>query len=142
MSPRARRRWPAAGFTLIEMLIVVAMIAILLAVAVPSYREYIKRSSRQAAQAELTELAGTQEKILLNSNAFSPSITAAYDGTATGGLGVPGGTTRDKRYTFGIEVSGAAYLLTATPVAGSAQAGDGVLTLSSEGRRRWGDKTW
>ncbi len=142
MTTSANRRRAVGGFTLIEMLIVVSLITILMTIAVPSYLEYVKRSSREAAQAELTELAGTQEKILLNSNAFSASVTAAYNGTSAGGLGVPSGTTRDRRYLLSVAVTGGTYTLTATPAAGSSQATDGTLTLNSEGQRTWGSKTW
>ena len=54
------------GFTLIEVIIVMAIIAILTAIAFPSYQNYIIRSSRSAAQTELLELANLQEKIYLN----------------------------------------------------------------------------
>ena len=54
------------GFTLIEVMIAMAIIAILTAIAFPSYQNYITRSSRSAAQTELLELANLQEKIFLN----------------------------------------------------------------------------
>ena len=65
------------GFTLIELIITVAIIGILTAVAYPSYRNYTIRSSRSAAQTELMQLANQQEKIYLNSNGYAVSITAA-----------------------------------------------------------------
>lgn len=138
LSQRRRRR----GFTLIELMIAVALVAILAAVALPSYTEYIKRSSRGAAQSELVELAAVQEKIFLNSNAYASSVTTAYSGSSTGGLGATTGLSRDSRYSFGTTVDGASFTLTATPVSGSTQAGDGNLSIDAQGQRTWGSKTW
>ena len=135
-------RGRARGFTLVELMIVVAIVAILSAIAVPSYREYIKRSSREAGQAQLVEMAGVQEKIFLNSNAYTASVTTGYTGASTGGLGVASGRSRDGRYALSAAVAGASFTLTATPVSGSTQAGDGNLTIDSQGQRTWGSKTW
>jgi type IV pilus assembly protein PilE len=130
------------GFTLIELLITVALIGVLAAIAMPSYTQYIVRSSRQAAQSQLVELSGIQEKIFLNSNAYASSITAAYNGSSTGGLGVATGKSSDRKYTFSVTTSSANYTLTATPVAGSSQRTDGILTINSTGNRTWGSATW
>ena len=138
LSQRLRRR----GFTLIELMIAVALVAILAAIALPSYTEYIKRSSRGAAQSELVELAAVQEKIFLNSNAYASSVTTAYSGSSTGGLGATTGLSRDSRYSFSTTVNGASFTLTATPVSGSTQAGDGNLSIDAQGQRTWGSKTW
>lgn len=141
-APRLAACRRAHGFTLIEMMITVVVIAILAAVALPGYQNYVKRSSREAAQAELVELAGVQEKIYLNSNAYTDKVSAAYNGSSAGGLGASTGKTRDGRYTLTVAVNGASYTITATPVSGSTQAGDGNLTISSDGSRTWGSKTW
>ena len=77
------------GFTLIELLIALAVVAILVRIAFPSYQAYIVRSSRQAAQSELVALANAQERIFLNSNAYTASVTGTYTGQSGGGLGVP-----------------------------------------------------
>lgn len=141
----ARRRCAdrlASGFTLIELIIVVAIIAILAAIALPSYTRYIVRGSRQAAQTELLELATIQEKIFLNSNAYTSNVTSGYTGLVTGGLGKTGGQTRDNRYTLSAAVSGVTFTLTATPIASTGQAGDGNLVLTSAGARSWGSATW
>jgi type IV pilus assembly protein PilE len=132
----------ARGFTLIEIMIVVAIVGILAAIAYPSYTEYVRRSSRQAVQAELVELSGLQEKIFLNSNAYSNSITGAYDGGSGGGLGVTSGRSKDGRYTLAVTVDGASFTLTATPVSGSTQAGDGNVSITSTNVRLWGSKPW
>lgn len=140
------------GFTLIELMIVVAVIGVLAAVAFPSYRQYIIRASRVEAQAELLELAGLQEKIFLNSNSYTVSVTGAYNGTSAGGLGRTSGLTKDGRYTISVvdgcgtlgAVAGTpqTFILAAVPVAGSTQAGDGNLCISESGRRIWGAASW
>ena len=140
-APIRAKGWQS-GFTLIELMITVAVIAILAAIAIPSYAQYTIRSSRQAVQSELSVMASIQEKIYLNSNAYSSSITTAYNGSSTGGLGVATGNSRDGKYTFSVTVASATYTLTATPVVGSSQSADGALTINAAENRTWGSKTW
>ena len=142
---RSRHR----GFTLIELLIALTVVAILVLIAFPSYQAYIVRSSRQAAQAELVALANSQEKIFLNSSAYSSSVTGNYTGQSGGGLGVAATTTcttagrsKDCRYTFSVAATATTFTLTATPVTGTPQAADGNLTITEAGKRTWGSKTW
>jgi type IV pilus assembly protein PilE len=139
---RARRR--SAGFTLIELLVVVAVVALLATIAYPSYRDHIRKSSRVAAQQELLELSAMQEKIYLNSNAFTSKLTNAYDGTTNGGLGKTGGKSTDGRYTLALTATAQSYTLSATPVAGTQQDGDGAFQLASTGTRTCPDPapTW
>jgi type IV pilus assembly protein PilE len=132
------------GFTLIELMIVVAVIGILAAIAVPSYRSYIVRAARVEAQTEMLELASLQEKIFLNSNNYACSVTAPYNGTSAtpctaAGLGRTSGLTKDGRYalTLDIVAPSQTFVLTATPVAGGTQVGDGNLTVNESGRRLW-----
>ncbi len=133
----------AAGFTLVELMIVVFIVGILAAVAIPSYMNSVVRSSRSAAQTEMLELAAAQERIFLNSGAYTSSVTNAYTGLSAGGLGVASGSTKDGRYTLSLTLTGTAfYTLTASPVAGTTQASDGNITLNSAGARAWNGKSW
>lgn len=129
----------SGGFSLVELMVAVVIVAILAAIAVPSYSSYVVRGARAAAQTELLELASLQEKIFLNSNAYTPSVTAAYNGTSAGGLGRTGGQTSDGKYVFSLDIAAPSqiFTLTATPVAGKSQAGDGALTISENGQRCW-----
>ena len=60
------------GFTLVELMIVVAIVAILASIAYPSYQEYVKRAHRADAQRVAFELANKQEGYLLTAGKYKP----------------------------------------------------------------------
>lgn len=159
----------AHGFSLIELMIAVAIVGILAGIALPSYRSHVIRAARVQAQTELLELASLQEKIFLNNNCYTfgaAGVTTAYNGTAaalcagaiTGGLGRSSGSTKDGKYSLSLvtlasslnctgagtatTVGAQAFVLMATPVAGGTQAGDGNLCISENGQRLWGTAPW
>lgn len=117
----------SAGFTLIEVMIVVAVVAILAAVALPSYRDYIVRSNRSAAQSFMLEVASKQERYMLDARTYAADM-------ATLGLTVPSNVSPNYTVTTA-PVAGPppTYTVTATPVAGSKQAAEdtkcGTLTV-------------
>ena len=137
------KRSPAgvSGFTLVELIVAIVIVAILGAIAFPSYQQYVVRGSRSAAQNELTELAGIQEKIFLNSNAYTTSLATAYNGTAAGGLGKTTQQTEDSKYALSLVATAQSYTLTATPVSGTSQANDGAMSISSTGAKTCGTPT-
>jgi len=65
------------GFTLVEMLVVLAIVAILAAIAVPSYTEIMNRSYRSDAKAFMMQLASDQESFYAQNFSYANSITAA-----------------------------------------------------------------
>jgi type IV pilus assembly protein PilE len=141
MRPAKRHR----GFTLIEVMIVVAVLTIIASIAYPSYTRYVTRASREAAKSELIQLGNLQEKIYLNSSSYATSITDAYNGRSDGGLGKASGRTDDGKYALSIAPTAGPtqiFTITAAPVTGTSQAGDGNITLASDGSRTWGAVTW
>ena len=127
-----------------EVMIVIVIVGILAAVALPSYRNHVIRAARVQAQTELLELASLQEKIFLNSNNYTASVTGDYNGTTGGGLGRASGQTNDGRYNLSLDITAPAqtFVLTATPVTGSTQEGDGNLSIRESGKRLWGSASW
>jgi len=114
------------GMTLIELIVVVVIIGILAAVAVPSYRNYVIRSQRTDATKALLRLATAQEKFYLQNNRYaleSERATAPPDG-----LGIA--ATENGWYTLSVvapaNLAAAAdgFTIRAVPVSPGPQASD------------------
>lgn len=129
------------GFTLVELMITVAVIGILAAIAYPSYTQYIVRANRSAAQSFMFSVANKQEQYILDARTYAGTLDelnmtapAEISGkytitvsctmpTATGNCTAAAGTP--------------AYLITGTPT-GSQLSNDtkcGVLTLNQTGTK-------
>jgi type IV pilus assembly protein PilE len=104
------------GFSLIELMIVVAIMGILAAVAYPSYTGYVKRANRADAIDSLLLLAGRMEEYYMNNDTY---VGATVNALGTGTVG--SSETSDNLYTLAVTVPAApagnfSYTLTATPV--------------------------
>lgn len=127
-----------AGFTLIELMVVVAILGILAALAFPSYTEYTTRSKRAAAASFLLEVASLQERYLLDTRAYSTSlsslnITVPSEVSAHYSLGTSG-----SEITVGSAPP--SFTITATPTGAQAtrDAKCGYLRLQSDGTKSIG----
>lgn len=128
---RLRGARAAHGFTLIEVMITVAVIAILAAVAIPNYSRYVVRSHRASIESFMLEVSGAQERYLVDNRAYAANL-------GTLGMSVP--AAQATRYDVAVAPNAAlppGYSIVATPK-GSQLAGDaacGSLTLTSAGAK-------
>ncbi|MCG2581439.1 MAG: prepilin-type N-terminal cleavage/methylation domain-containing protein [Marinobacter sp.] len=146
------------GFTLIELMIVVAIIGIIAAIAYPSYQEQVKSTRRADAQGALMSFGNAMERYYTQNGEY---LGAAGDGspinstlTAPDASVFPDEAPLDgntKFYDLRVyDLQSNSYVLRAQPK--GAQADDGFLQLSSTGARAWdknnasgieaGEDTW
>lgn len=151
-------RKQAKGFTLIELMIVVAIIGIIAAIAYPSYQEQVKSTRRGDAQGALMSFASAMERYYTQNGSYigadggtgdiNTTLTAPDASVFASEAPLDGNT---KFYNLRIyDLKANSFVLRAVPK--GAQSGDGLLQLSSTGARAWdrndasgietGEDTW
>jgi len=133
------------GFSLIELLIVLAIIGVLAAIAMPSYDAYLRRGSRAAAQSYMMQISGKQAQYLLDARNYAVGSGAVASLTLTEPADVtPFYTVAVETSTGGTTVSSPpTFRVRATPKTGTRQAGDGELILTHDGTKsRGGTAGW
>ena len=130
----------SAGFTLIEVMITVAIVGLLASIALPSYSSYIARSRRADARTQLVQVAQFMQRFYAANDAYNldragngtltqvpASLTVLpSDGTKLYDLAIPAGT-----------LTATSYVIQMVPVVGGVMANDecGTFTLTSTGVR-------
>lgn len=117
MRHTSHRRQRLRGFTLIELMLVVALVAILLTIAVPSYQDSVRKSRRADAVAGLTQLQLLQERYRANNPAYAAAIASLPSPNPT--------VSPEKHYALSVAAAAASsYTVTATAQSGSPQFND------------------
>lgn len=116
------------GFTLIEVMVVVVIVAILATVALPAYQDSVRKGRRASAQGFLLDLAQREQQYFVDGRAYATSLSD---------MGVTVPSDVDKYYLITIEVDAGPppnFVLVATPKTGP-QSTDGKLSIDRAGNR-------
>ena len=117
------------GFTLIEVMVTVALVAILAAVALPTYRDHVRKSRRAEAQSFLLAVAARQQQFLLDTRSYGATLAAV-------GIATPSNVAQ--AYNLALVVPGGApptFTLTATPTPDQASERCGTLGIDQAGTK-------
>lgn len=117
------------GFTLMELMIAVALVGILVATALPSYGSYVRRSARTEAQAFLMSVAARQQQFLVDTRTYAATVDA---------MGMPVPARVAAAYTVSMVVLAGppqTFVLTAAPAGDQTKDGCGTMTLNQAGAK-------
>ena len=128
MTPNRRN----SGFTLIELMIVVAIVAILAGIAYPSYKNYVLKGHRAGAQAFLLDAAQRQQQYFLDNRSYATDAATLF-GTASP---IPSEVSPYYQITIATTAGPPpTFMLTATPQGKQATGSEPTLTIDQTGAK-------
>ena len=126
---RSRPTRSGQGFTLVELVVTIAIVGILASASYGTYQNYLMRANRSAAQQFMLDVVNRQELYLLDARAYATDV-----GNTGLGMTIPDKVAQHYAITIALTAGPPpGYVVTATP--GGNQAKDGVLALTSDGSK-------
>jgi len=134
------RSFGQGGFTLIELMIVVGVIAVLTLIAYPSYQTAVRKGRRGDAKSDLVQIGQALERCFTSNNSYSLACTGVTTGPNAIAANLSTSPQTGSPINYNIALTNNArltYTITATPVAGSDQAKDtcGALSIDQTGTK-------
>ena len=127
------------GFTLIELMITVAIVGIIVAVALPNYTKHIARGNRSAAQSFMVQVASRQEQAMLNARSYFSIPTGTSAEWAARNINLPSEVSGNYTVTVTMDTTTTVpnYVITAAPRGRQAtnDASCGSLTYNQKGEK-------